>query len=96
MWCGVHGKQGGHTRLRVCTWAQVTLKDERVIIGEFQCLDTSGNLVLGNTYETVKTTSGKAEERHMGTVLVPKHYQVEVALQVGCHPRGMHACRVPG
>ena len=59
----------------------MTLKDGRVLMGDFQCLDKQGNLILGNTFETVTTSSGKQEDRHMGVVLVPFHYQTNVELQ---------------
>jgi hypothetical protein len=32
---------------------QVTLVDDRVIMGDFQCLDKQGNLILGNAHEVI-------------------------------------------
>lgn len=65
---------------------QVTLKGGRQLLGDFQCLDKQGNLILGNTVETVAASKagGKPEERGLGTVLVPRHQQDKVELQVRC------------
>lgn len=32
---------------------QVVVKDGRVLIGDFLCIDKQGNLILGNTYQQV-------------------------------------------
>jgi small nuclear ribonucleoprotein (snRNP)-like protein len=62
---------------------QVTLNDQRVLEGDFQCLDKQGNLILGNSVEAcVNPTSGKREERPMGMVLISKDRQAKVEVQV--------------
>ena len=33
---------------------QVVVKDGRVLIGEFLCIDKQANLILGNTYQHVQ------------------------------------------
>ncbi len=33
---------------------QVVVKDGRVLIGEFLCIDKQANLILGNTYQQVQ------------------------------------------
>lgn len=53
------------------------------MLGEFQCLDREGNLILGNAYEIFPSATGKNEERHLGMVLIPLAQQKEVQLQVG-------------
>lgn len=62
--------------------AQVTLISDRVLEGDFACLDKQGNIILSNTFEQVTTASGGREERHMGLVLVPIQQQRKVELQV--------------
>lgn len=32
---------------------KVVVKDGRVLIGDFLCIDKQGNLILGNTYQQV-------------------------------------------
>lgn len=64
---------------------QVSLKDGRIIIGDFMCLDKHGNLILGNTFEQVpakKMAGSMPEQRHMGMVLVPLAYRTSAELQV--------------
>ncbi|PNH05205.1 hypothetical protein TSOC_008561 [Tetrabaena socialis] len=61
---------------------RVVLASERVLKGDFTCLDKQGNLILSNTVEEVVTPGGKAEERHMGLVLVPVQQQRKVELLV--------------
>ncbi len=61
---------------------QVQLQDGRIVMGDFQSFDKQGNIILGSALESVITSSGKAEERHMGVVLIPSHYQAKVELQV--------------
>lgn len=51
-------------------------------MGDFQCLDKQGNLILGNAHETVTTATGASENKHMGMVLIPKEQQVKVEVQV--------------
>jgi small nuclear ribonucleoprotein (snRNP)-like protein len=63
---------------------QVTLNDQRVLEGDFQCLDKQGNLILGNSIEAcLNPISGKREERPMGMVLISKDRQAKVEMQVG-------------
>jgi len=57
---------------------RVTTPQGRIVIGELQCLDKQGNLVLGNAHEEVP----KAEPRQMGIVLVPLQQQKNVEVQV--------------
>ena len=35
---------------------QVLIKDGRELVGDLQCLDPQGNLILGNTFEQVPVT----------------------------------------
>ena len=60
---------------------QVVLRDGRVLWGDFQSFDKQGNLILGQTHESVATSTGKVEERHMGMVLIPHEQQAKVELQ---------------
>lgn len=46
---------------------KVVVKDGRVLIGEFLCIDKQANLILGNTYQQVQGE----KERPIGQVLVP-------------------------
>lgn len=62
--------------------AQVVLVDGRTLLGDLQAFDKQGNLILGATCESVTTSSGKVEERHMGMVLIPAAQRQKVELQV--------------
>ncbi|KAK9805178.1 hypothetical protein WJX72_003803 [[Myrmecia] bisecta] len=68
-----------HKRLKVC------VKDGRELIGEFQCLDKQGNLILGNTFQQIRDPNSlpgqPPEERHMGQVLVPAAHRVSCELE---------------
>jgi small nuclear ribonucleoprotein (snRNP)-like protein len=60
---------------------QVTLNDSRVFVGEFQCLDKQGNLVLGRASELMGPGGG---ERPVGMALVPAAQRRLVEVQVRC------------
>ncbi len=85
---GLAGGQGGGQRATLTPTCcatllvQVTLISDRVLEGDFACLDKQGNIILSNTFEQVTTASGGREERHMGLVLVPIQQQRKVELQV--------------
>jgi small nuclear ribonucleoprotein (snRNP)-like protein len=38
----------------------VVLPDDRVIVGDFQCLDKQGNLILGNAHEVIAHAAAAA------------------------------------
>lgn len=60
---------------------RITLTDQRVVCGDFQCLDKQGNIIIGNSSEQVILPNGKTEDRHLGMVLVPHGYQTDVELE---------------
>ncbi|PRW58249.1 small nuclear ribonucleo [Chlorella sorokiniana] len=49
---------------------RIRVKDGRLLVGEFTCLDKQGNIILTNTYEHM-TLNGAHHEKLMGQVLVP-------------------------
>ena len=57
---------------------QVKLKDGRVVVGEFHCLDSAGNLLLHNSVERSGGGASGAQlvERPFGLVLVPRAWQM--------------------
>ncbi|KAK9838398.1 hypothetical protein WJX84_003875 [Apatococcus fuscideae] len=64
---------------------KVTVKDGRELIGDFQCMDNYGNIILANTVEeAVIERRGQAsrEERNMGLVLIPIEQRQSCHLQV--------------
>lgn len=63
---------------------QVKIADGRLLVGDFQCLDPEGNLVLANTVQRLATVgaNGQPEERHVGMVIIPAKQQDEVHCQV--------------
>lgn len=66
-----------------CARAQVVLVGGRVLLGDLQCLDKQGNLILGNTVEQLShIQDSQGNERTMGTVLVPKEHQQQVHVMV--------------
>lgn len=72
---------GAASDLALPMHVQVVLRDSRVLWGDFQSFDKQGNLILGQTHESVATSTGKVEERHMGMVLIPHEQQAKVELQ---------------
>jgi len=62
----------------------VTLHGGRVLLGDLQCLDKQGNLILGNTVEELAHVQGDSSERAMGMVLVPQSQQRSIQLLVSC------------
>ncbi|KAL4426797.1 hypothetical protein ABPG77_006583 [Micractinium sp. CCAP 211/92] len=49
---------------------KIRVKDGRVLVGDFTCVDRQGNIILTNTYE-VMMLNGRPHEKLMGQVLVP-------------------------
>ncbi|KAI3433568.1 hypothetical protein D9Q98_003379 [Chlorella vulgaris] len=54
---------------------KVQVKDGRVLVGDFSCLDRLGNIILSNTYEHMQL-NGEMHEKVMGQVLVPASHRV--------------------
>lgn len=74
---------------------QVNIKDGRVLIGNFHCLDKQGNLILVNTCEEVKA-NGFPFERCLGMVMIPPDMQTgcftEVCLALHEEKLYVHHC----
>lgn len=69
-----------------CCHRQVKIVDGRTLIGDFQCLDPEGNLVLANTMQRMPVPNGAAAgsetERPVGMVIIPPAQQAEVHVEV--------------
>ena len=52
------------------TLAQIRVKDGRILVGDFICLDKQGNIILNHAIERYEE-NGKTEEKLLGQVLVP-------------------------
>ena len=52
-----------------------------MLVGDFVCLDTQGNIVLYNAVERLKR-EGKIEEKILGQVLVPKFQRTSCHVEV--------------
>ena len=64
---------------------QVELKDGRIVLGEFRCLDSAGNMLLYDSVERSGGDSGEPEGvRPFGLVLVPRAWRV--SCKVGLAP----------
>lgn len=50
---------------------RVRTPDERIIVGDFTCMDKQGNLVLNNAVEEYSYKE-KVEERPLGSVVISK------------------------
>ncbi|GMH45589.1 hypothetical protein BSKO_13546 [Bryopsis sp. KO-2023] len=57
---------------------KVNIKDGRVLVGQFHCLDKQGNLILSNACEQVESSSSQEPERYLGMVMIPPD------MQTGC------------
>lgn len=61
---------------------KVVVKDGRVLVGDFLCIDKQGNLILGNTYQQVDSQLEPYTERPIGQVLVPATQRVSCHVEV--------------
>ncbi|KAK9838847.1 hypothetical protein WJX74_004510 [Apatococcus lobatus] len=64
---------------------KITVKDGRQLVGDLQCMDNYGNIILANTVEeALMERRGQAicEKRNMGLVLVPVEQRRSCQLQV--------------
>ncbi|PSC68263.1 LSM domain-containing 1 [Micractinium conductrix] len=59
---------------------RIHVRDGRVLVGDFNCLDRQGNIILANTHE-VLTVAGRPHEKLMGQVLVPAAHRVSIEFQ---------------
>ncbi|KAL4430962.1 hypothetical protein ABPG75_006218 [Micractinium tetrahymenae] len=59
---------------------KIRVKDGRVLVGDFTCLDRQGNIILTNTFE-VMTLNGRPHEKLMGQVLVPAAHRQSCEFQ---------------
>lgn len=59
----------------------MNIKDGRVLIGQFHCLDKQGNLILVNACEEVNA-NGFPFERCLGMVMIPPDMQMGCFVQV--------------
>eukprot|EP00803_Ostreobium_quekettii_P001474 evm.model.scf_100EXC.5 EVM.evm.TU.scf_100EXC.5 scf_100EXC:42726-44154(-) len=75
----------GRTRKLLYKRLRVRVKDGRVLIGEFHCIDHAGNIILANTYEELLGSPGTAvtQDRFLGLVMVPPNIRTE------CHVEAM-------
>ena len=66
-----------------CSSLQVSTADGRLISGILTCLDKQGNIVLQHAAQHLDSSR---EERHLGTVIVPRDQRIKTQAMVG------HAC----
>lgn len=65
---------------------QVFTSDGRLISGIFTCLDKQGNIVLQHAAQHLEPSD---EERHLGTVIVPRNQRIKTQAMVLC--QAVHA-----
>lgn len=75
----------------ICTdlcssFMQVFTSDGRLISGIFTCLDKQGNIVLQHAAQHLEPSD---EERHLGTVIVPRNQRIKTQAMVLC--QAVHA-----
>ncbi|EFN59124.1 hypothetical protein CHLNCDRAFT_49967 [Chlorella variabilis] len=67
---------------------KIQVKDGRVLVGDFTCLDKEGNIILTNTYEHMQL-GGQLHEKVMGQVLVPAAHRVSCEFQALPHDQAL-------
>ena len=60
---------------------QIQVRDGRVLIGDFTCIDKQGNIILNQTVEQYES-NGKLEEKVLGQVLIPATQRVSCECEV--------------
>lgn len=59
----------------------ISVIDGRIVVGDFICMDTQGNIILYNAVERLEQ-DGKRLEKDLGQILVPYEQQGGVQVEV--------------